>query len=159
ILQAPADLKAVGGGTIIVITDGEETCGGDPVKAVDQLKEAGMPITLNIVGFTLTGKQVEQQLSQFAAATGGPYYSAQDGASLSGALPRAALPRFPYTVYDANGAQVATGLAGPLMEALPPGDYRVVVRAGDGEVTANVTLAAKDEVVLQIVDRGDRFEL
>lgn len=159
ILQAPADLKAVGGGSIIVITDGEETCGGDPVKAAEQLKEAGMPITLNIVGFTLTGKKVEQQLSQFAEATGGRYYSAQDGAALSRALGRAALTRFPYTVYDAKGTQVAAGLAGPLMEALPPGDYKVVVQAGDNELTTNVTLAAKDEVVLQIVDRGDRFEL
>jgi Mg-chelatase subunit ChlD len=159
ILQAPADLKAAGGGSLIVITDGEETCGGDPVKAAQQLKDAGMPITLNIVGFTLTGKKVEQQLSQFAEATGGHYYSAQDGAALTRALGRAALTRFPYTIFDSKGTQVAAGLAGPLMETLPPGDYRIVVQAGDSEITTNVTLAANDEVIMRIVDRGDRFEL
>ena len=159
ILQAPADLKAAGGGSIIVITDGEETCGGDPVKAAEQLKAAGIPLTLNIVGFTLTGKKVEQQLSQFAEATGGHYYSAQDGAALTKALTRAALTRFPYTVFDMKGTQVAAGIAGPLTEALPPGDYKVVVQAGDSEITATVTVTANGDAILQIVDRGDRFEL
>ncbi|PYR58197.1 MAG: hypothetical protein DMF85_11425 [Acidobacteria bacterium] len=159
ILQTPADLKAAGGGSIIVITDGEETCGGDPVKAAEQLKAAGIPLTLNIVGFTLTGKKVEQQLSQFAEATGGHYYSAQDGAALTKALTRAALARFPYTVFDMKGTQVASGIAGPLAEALPPGDYKVVVQAGDSEITATVTVTANGDAILQIVDRGDRFEL
>ena len=35
VLQTPADLKAVGGGSVIVITDGQETCHGDPVKAAE----------------------------------------------------------------------------------------------------------------------------
>src|SRR5205807_9481059 len=91
VLQSPADLKAVGGGSVIVITDGEETCGGNPITAADQLKDSGIPITLNIVGFTLKGKKVEQQLTQFAQATGGQYYSAQDGEALSRALRSAAL--------------------------------------------------------------------
>ncbi len=37
-LQSPADLKAVGGGTVILITDGEESCKGDPVKAAAELE-------------------------------------------------------------------------------------------------------------------------
>jgi von Willebrand factor type A domain/Squalene-hopene cyclase C-terminal domain len=159
ILQGPADLKAVGGGSVIVVTDGEETCGGDPVTAAQQLKDAGMPITLNIVGFTLTGKKVEQQLTQLAEATGGHYCGAENGEALTRALTRAALNRFPYVVYDANGTVVAKGLAGPLQEALPPGAYKVVVQAGDQQVTANVSVTAGDDVILELVDLGDHFEL
>ena len=58
-----------------------------------------------------------------------------------------------------KGTQVASGIAGPLTEALPPGDYKVVVQAGDSEITATVTVTANGDAILQIVDRGDRFEL
>ncbi len=159
ILQAPGDLQAVGGGTLIVITDGEETCGGDPVKAAQQLKDAGLPIVLNIVGFTLTGKKVEQELTGFAEATGGRYYSAQDGEALGRAVTRAAVTRIPYTVFDENGTRVASGFAGPLAEALQPGAYKVVVEAGDQQLTDRVNVTVGVDVVLKVVQRGDRFQL
>jgi hypothetical protein len=159
ILQAPADLQAVGGGALIVITDGEETCGGDPAKAAQQLKSAGLPIVLNIVGFTLTGKKVEQDLTAFAEATGGHYYGAQDGEALGRAVTRAALTRIPYTVFNEKGAKVATGFAGPLAEALEPGVYTVVVEAGDQRLTETVKMAAGDDVTLRVAQRGDLFQI
>ena len=105
-LQTPADLKAVGGGSVILITDGEESCGGDASKAADELKAAGVSVTLNIVGFTLKGKEVERQLTSLAESTGGHYYSAENGETLSRALMIAALQRFPYTVFDAAGHKI-----------------------------------------------------
>ena len=59
-LQAPTDLKAVGGGTVILITDGEESCKGDPVKAAAELKASGLDIRLNIVGFALKNPKVQK---------------------------------------------------------------------------------------------------
>jgi hypothetical protein len=159
ILQAPGDLKAVGGGSVIVITDGEETCGGDPADAARQLERAGLPITLNIVGFTLTGKKVEQELTAFAEATGGHYYGAQDGETLGRAMTTAALSRVPYTVYNASGMAVAHGTAGPIAEDLPPGRYRVVIQAGDQELTESVDIAVGASVVLQVQQSGGRFRV
>lgn len=158
-LQAPADLQAVGGGSVIVITDGEETCGGDPVKAAEVLKNAGIPIVLHIVGFALKGKQVERQLTAFAEATGGHYYSAQDGEALARALTMAALSRFPYVVYDVKGTQVAQGVAGQRAAALPPGPYKVVVHAGQQELQETVVVTGGTDVVVQVARRGERFEL
>jgi squalene-hopene cyclase-like protein len=159
ILQAPADLQAVGGGSLIVITDGEETCGGDPVAAARRLKDAGLPIALNIVGFTLTGKKVEQDLTELAEATGGHYYAARDGEALARALTKAALTRIPYSVFDEKGTKVASGFAGPLAEALEPGAYRVVVEVPDQELTERVTVTAGVDVILKVAQRGGRFEL
>jgi hypothetical protein len=159
ILQAPGDLKAAGGGSLIVVTDGEETCGGDPAAATQQLKAAGLPITLNIVGFTLTGKKVEQQLTAFAEATGGRYYSAQDGDTLGRAITAAALTRIPYAVYDAKGAQVAKGIAGPVGETLQPGTYRVVVQAGAQELTENVDVTAGKDLVLKVTQQNGKYQL
>ena len=66
-LQSPADLKAVGGGTVILITDGEESCKGDPVKAAAELKASGLDIRLNIVGFALKkNPKVQKDLAGFS---------------------------------------------------------------------------------------------
>jgi len=160
--QTPADLKAVGGGSVIVITDGQETCHGDPVKAVAELKAAGIPVTLNIVGFTLKGQEkesVERLMRPFAEATGGRYYYAEDGRALANALSMAALSKFPYEVFDAKGQQVAKGQAGVLSESLPPGSYKVVVHAGTQEVAQNVMLKADTDTVLKVVHRGNQFAL
>jgi hypothetical protein len=159
ILQAPADLAPVGGGSLVVITDGEETCGGDLVQAAQQVKSAGLPILLNIVGFTVTGKKVEQDLTTLAEATGGRYYGAQDGEALGRAVTQAALTRITYTVFDEKGTKVAAGFAGPLAEALPPGDYRLVVAAGDQQLTKNVSIRAGVDLAVKVSQRAGRFEL
>jgi von Willebrand factor type A domain len=160
--QTPADLKAVGGGSVIVITDGQETCHGDPTNAVAELKKAGIPVTLNIVGFTLTGREkesVERLMRPFAEATGGHYYYAEDGRALANALSMAALNKFPYEVFDPKGQQVAKGQAGVLSESLRPGSYRVVVHAGTQQLSETVALKADTNTVLQIVPNGSEFAL
>jgi hypothetical protein len=135
-MQAPADLKPVGGGTVILITDGEESCKGDPVRAAADLKASGLDIRLNIVGFALTNPKTQKELAGFSQATGGVFYAAQSGQALGDALMVAAIVKFPYAVFDAAGKQVAAGEAGWPAEELPPGDYKVVVKAGAKEIVA-----------------------
>jgi hypothetical protein len=160
VLQSPDDLKAVGGGTVIVITDGEESCHGDPVKAAAQLKTSGLDITLNIVGFTLTGKAVQQQLGRFAQATGGHFYAADSGPALARALQIAAVDRFPYTVTDATGKEVAAGEAGAGAEQLPPGEYTVVVNAGGTSLKAeHVRVVLAQQTTVNIATKNDQFIL
>ncbi len=159
VLQAPADLKALGRGSVILITDGEETCRGDSAKAAEQLKNSGVDVTLYIVGFTIKGKQVEQQLTTFAEATGGRYYSAQSGEALARALLLAAVERFPYKVFDASGRLVAKGEAGSPADELPPGEYQVVVQAADQVLTKRVTVTADRDIVLKVVLKKDQFLL
>ena len=150
-LQAPDDLKAVGGGTVILVTDGEESCKGDPVKAAADLRASGLDIRLNIVGFALKNPKVQRQLAGFAEATGGLFYSAESGGALADALMVASIDKFPYTVYDASGNAVLTGDAGSGSDQLPPGDYKVVVRAGTKEIVApRVGIAAGDSITLTL---------
>jgi hypothetical protein len=51
IMQATADLKAAGGGSVILITDGEESCKGNAKAAASEIAASGVNVTLNIVGF------------------------------------------------------------------------------------------------------------
>jgi hypothetical protein len=159
VLQSPDDLKAVGGGTVIVITDGEESCHGDTVKAAAQLKASGLDITLNIVGFT-TGQAAQKQLSGFAQATGGRFYAADSGPALARALQMAAVERFPYTVLDASGKEVAAGEAGGAAEELPAGEYTVVVTAGETSLKAeHVRVVLAQQTTVHIAQKNDQFVL
>jgi hypothetical protein len=65
----------------------------------------------------------------------------------------AAVDKFPFTVYDARGKQVLAGEAGDAAEELPPGDYKVVVKAGNQEVVAphvNVALGQATTLKLSV---------
>jgi hypothetical protein len=135
-LQAPGDLKAIGGGTVILITDGEESCKGDTVKAAADLKASGLDIRLNIVGFALANPKTQKDLAGFSQATGGMFYAADSGTALADVLLVAAIDKFPFSVYDAAGKIVLTGEAGAGTDTLPAGDYKVVVKAGAKEVIA-----------------------
>jgi hypothetical protein len=160
-LQSPADLKAVGGGTVILITDGEESCKGDPVKAAADLKASGLDIRLNIVGFALKkNPTVQKDLAGFSEATGGLFYSAESGAALADALLVAAVDKFRYTVYDVAGKAVITGEAGSGADQLPAGDYKVVVTAGTKELVApRVSVGLGQSVTLTIALKNGQLVL
>lgn len=71
--------------TIVLLSDGEETCHNSPCAAVKNLKNSGIKFILHVVGFGVTSKQKEQ-LSCMAKAGGGQYFGAADYASLLAAF-------------------------------------------------------------------------
>ncbi|MEM3030968.1 MAG: VWA domain-containing protein, partial [Candidatus Micrarchaeia archaeon] len=79
--------STVGSGAIVLLTDGEETCGGDPEEAAAQARAQGVDV-INIVGFQLD-QAAQQQMTRVAAAGGGRYYDAADAAQLQTALRQA----------------------------------------------------------------------
>ena len=144
----------------MLITDGEESCGGDFATAAAAIKASGLDFRLNIVGFTLSRQQARQQLGTLTSSTGGAYYAAADGAALTHALVAATIRRFPYTVYDAGGAEVAHGEAGDRGQELTAGTYRVVVQAGDDRLTMEqVVVGVAGSIGVRVVRKGDGFAL
>lgn len=86
--------------TVILITDGEETCKADPCALGTELAASGVDFTAHVVGLGLTQQQGEH-VACLAHNTGGQYFSANDAAKLSEALhtalqaPRAVPPATP----------------------------------------------------------------
>jgi hypothetical protein len=159
-LQAPADLKAVGGGTVILITDGEESCKGDMTKAAAELKASGLDIRLSIVGFAIANPKTQQDLAGFAQGTGGLFYAAKDGAALGDALLAATTDKFPYTVFTPAGKVVFMSEAGNGSDEIAPGDYKVVVKAGTKEIVApRVKVTLGQTTTLKLVLKNGQLVL
>lgn len=74
---------------IVLVTDGLETCGGDPCAVAAELAAQGIPIRAHVVGFGLTEGEV-RQIACVAEETGGMVLATQSGAELSEALLRTA---------------------------------------------------------------------
>lgn len=134
IRRVPADLEGVTGQRVLVVlTDGEETCDGDPAAAIQALRDLGWDIRVNIVGFAIDDAELERTFESWAAAGGGHYFSAAEADSLGEAMTRAIATRF--EVLDEGGVTIATGLTGDDPITLPTGDYRVVAPSGELPVT------------------------
>ncbi len=71
--------------TIVLVSDGKETCGGDPCAVVRELKAGGIRFVMHVVGFDVTDEEKEQ-LACIAEAGGGRYFGAADADALLAAL-------------------------------------------------------------------------
>ena len=67
--------------TIILVSDGEETCKGDPCAAVRELKAAGAKFVMHVIGFDVSEKE-KKQLNCIAGAGGGSYFTARNAGEL-----------------------------------------------------------------------------
>ena len=79
--------SAKGSGAIVLLTDGEETCGGDPVQAATDARAQGVDV-INVVGFQLD-QSAQTQMQSVSSAGGGRYYNASDASQLNQALQQA----------------------------------------------------------------------
>lgn len=66
---------------VYVVSDGVETCDGDPVAAAQQLQSQNIKAKVNIIGFNVDNEG-QQQLKQVAASGGGEYITVDDRAEL-----------------------------------------------------------------------------
>jgi Ca-activated chloride channel family protein len=71
--------------TVILITDGLETCEVDPCALATELESQGIDFTTHVLGFGLSDEE-GQQVACLAENTGGQYLSAADGDALVEAL-------------------------------------------------------------------------
>lgn len=75
--------------TIILVSDGEETCGGDPAAAARSLLAQGFKLKVHTIGFDVDAA-ARAQLEAISTATGGEYHDARNAAALSESLTRLA---------------------------------------------------------------------
>lgn len=67
---------------IFVVSDGIETCDGDPVAVAQQLHNSDTQVIINVIGFDVDN-EAQRQLQAVANAGGGQYFSARNAADLN----------------------------------------------------------------------------
>jgi len=70
---------------IVLLTDGIETCGGDPRQAAATLRKLGMKVDFYVIGFDLAARQVKS-IKAIAEAGGGTFLNAKDSDKLEKAF-------------------------------------------------------------------------
>jgi von Willebrand factor type A domain len=66
---------------IVLLSDGEEDCNGDPCAAAKAVHDAGIKLQVNVIGFHVEPKE-RTQLKCVADAGGGKYYDAENAGGL-----------------------------------------------------------------------------
>lgn len=70
---------------IVLISDGEETCGDEPATVVQYLKEIGIDFAIHVIGLDVDAN-TSAQLKRIADAAGGVYFDAKSETELNNAL-------------------------------------------------------------------------
>ena len=120
--------------TVILVSDGQETCHLDPCQAAANLAKLGIGLTVHTVGFGLGAEEAgaKGELSCIAEATGGRFFVADDADELRDALDQ---------ISAVQAAPAAAAEPAPAPE--PP-----------AAATVEVTLVATDQVKGPAITRG-----
>lgn len=127
---------------IVVLSDGEETCGGDPLAVLQALKDKGIKVVVHTIGFNVDDA-ARKQLQAIAAFSGGKYFDAKDGAKLSESLQLATKEAF-----VAPPTPTSTSTPEPRLDKPRELFDGKAVRGGNGYSTA-----------VQLVDLGTQLKL
>ena len=115
IRQAVDAFKGISGRkTIILISDGEETCKEDPCAVATELRKADVDLEMHVVGFGIDSDAAKRHLSCIAEAGGGSYQDAGDAEQLKQKLKdvaESAAGNFSSVIQNMNGESLRYGFS------------------------------------------------
>ena len=144
--------------TVVLVTDGLETCNLDPCAVANELEKSGVNFTAHVIGFGLT-RDEGAKVACLATNTGGRYLQASDGAALSAALRQTVsepAPAKPAATLSAPasapmGSRVAIKWTGPAGNL----DTVAIVEQVDGKPTTHDYAYVKDGNPLTLTMPGE----
>lgn len=165
---------------LVLISDGIETCGGDPCALAAELAKTGVDFKAHVIGFDIASKADQAKIACIAHLTGGKYWNAEDADGLAEALKQTAeveqtdvadegIYELVLTAVDKESGNqidgdvnwvisqaedesiIASGLTGGQVSfKLPEGDY--VVTAEFGEKVGGASFTVTDQGAKQSVE-------
>jgi Ca-activated chloride channel family protein len=137
---------------LVLVTDGIESCRGDPVQAARELRDQG--ITVHIIGFGLGNAADEdaESLRAVANASGGRYVIAGSAEELKAALAQTVATSFGVFKGSIEVANGSLGSGKPLI--LPEGDYRIELDSSPPR-NVQIRLVPRDRLTLTMEKEGD----
>lgn len=111
--------------TVILVSDGIETCNPDPCAAARALEETGVDFTAHVVGFDVSDPEALAQMQCLAEETGGRFLTADNASELGEALEEVAATPEPVAVtvtFNATEGDGGPRISSDLMWSLSQGD-------------------------------------
>ncbi|MFZ2277191.1 MAG: VWA domain-containing protein [Prosthecobacter sp.] len=161
--------------SVILVSDGVETCDKDPCMAAEELERMGIDFTCHVIGFDLKPGE-SSGLECLAKKTGGMYLAAKDAASLKTSLEAAMkqvakpvttlvveakkssggalIEGVSFQVFAEGGGEnaIATGSGGHWSTELPKaGKYTLSAKFGGKTLELDVTVKDGDTVTKEVV--------
>jgi hypothetical protein len=149
VLEGIKDFKDLKGGTIVLISDGVESCDGDINSIAPALKEAGLDLQVNIVGFDIKKIEARKQLEAIAASTGGIYLDAKDSEQLLDSLEQTL--RIEFIVLDDQQETKARGVVGGDPVQVLEGEYtlKLLLQPEPLEIKISIRAGATASLILK----------
>jgi len=137
---------------LVLVTDGIESCGGDPIQAARELREQG--ILVHLIGFGLGSAADEDtaSLRAVANASGGRYVTAGSAEELKEALTQTVATSFSVFKGSTEVANGSLGSGETLL--LPEGEYRVELDSSPPQAV-QISLAPRDQLTVTLEKQGD----
>ncbi|MEM8861204.1 MAG: VWA domain-containing protein, partial [Chloroflexota bacterium] len=124
------DLAATGRDKVVVLlTDGQETCGRDPGLVIQSLAGEGTKVQVNIIGFAIQDEALKAKFQKWAELGNGQFFDATDAELLGDAL--VSTFTVGYSVVDLDGNVVARGTIGGRRVELEAGIYNILDQNGE----------------------------
>lgn len=121
---------------IVLVTDGEETCEGDPLATIEMIRQSGFDVRVNIVGFAIDDAALAETFAGWAKAGNGAYFEAQNSDALNAAVDTALTPSFTLARHHIDGRIEPLGSLVPGQTiTLPAGKIEISpegIAAGEG---------------------------
>lgn len=157
--EALKDLQPQQGSKIlIVVTDGIETCKGDPVKAAQAMIDAGLKTKIHVVGFDLAkSPEAVEQLKKVAEVGQGKYYTAANSQEMNQALAEAV--KITYSLFDEGGNLIFTKPLGTESNEVMSGTYKVVVATDPLLVLPAVKIEKGKTATVEVIKQNKAFRI
>ncbi len=143
---------ATGQKVVVLVTDGEETCGSDPAAEIANLRAQGIDVRVNIVGFAVNDPALEATFQSWAELGGGSFFNADNAAELDNAVSNALSA--PFRVLDASDNELARGTVNGEPVNLPAGEYSVEVLTEPIQ-TLSVVVGGGENVEVEVEHNPD----
>ncbi|MGB7295496.1 MAG: hypothetical protein WBC70_07890 [Candidatus Aminicenantales bacterium] len=157
VLEAIKDFEKIPNGSVILVTDGIESCNGDIMSVAPAIKTSGLELKVHIVGFDIKEKEARAELEAIAKSTEGRYLDAKNAGELLFALEQTL--QVEYVVLNEKGEEVARGIVGGDEVKLKEGSYTLRIMFAPQPLDTKIDIKADKKSVCVLKKEGEVWKL
>lgn len=148
--------------SIILLSDGDETCGGDPEEVIKELRAEGFEVSIHTIAF-MVDTSAKKRLSRIAKLSGGSFVSVKEATELATALTDTVFsaiskadPRFSLPTLGDLGTRFDAGATAQEAMEIRSGEYSDNhLGGGDGEDLFKFIVEQGEKIKISVMPSTD----